>query len=101
MLARYVLSMRRASRCSTARLDLSIYRYSTTCYYEDIYIQGGNFLDDLRKSMGTTAFWRAMRDYVAANRYKLAATKTLLATIDNHTTLNFTARYHSRFPRIY
>ena len=36
-----------------------------------------------------------------ANRYKLAATKTLLATIDNHTTLNFTARYHSRFPRIY
>jgi hypothetical protein len=101
MLARYVLSMRRASRCSTARLDLSIYQYSTACYYEDIYIQGGNFLDDLRKSMGTTAFWRAMRDYVAANRYKLVATKTLLATIDNHTTLNFTARYHSRFPRIY
>ena len=67
--------MRRASRCSTARLDLSIYRYSTSCYYEDVYIQGGNFLDDIRKSMGSTTFFRAIRDYVAANRYKLAATR--------------------------
>ena len=101
MLARNVLSMRRASRCSTARLDLSIYRYSTACYYEDIYIQGGNFLDDLRKSMGTTAYWKAIRDYVTAERYKLASTKTLLATLDGHTSLSFTSRYHSRFPRLY
>ena len=100
-LARYVLSDRRASRCATARLDLSIYRYSTSCYYEDIYIQGGNFLDDVRKSMGTTNFFRALRDYVAANRYKLAATKTLLDTLDHHTTLNLVPRYHPRFPRLY
>jgi hypothetical protein len=96
-----VLSLRRASRCSTARLDLSIYRYSTACYYEDIYIQGGNFLDDLRRSMGSTAYWKALRDYVAAGRYKLVSTKTLLSTIDNHTSLSFTSRYHSRFPRLY
>jgi hypothetical protein len=101
MLARYVLSLRRASRCSTARLDLSIYRYSTACYYEDIYIQGGNFLDDLRRSMGSTAYWKALRDYVAAGRYRLVSTKTLLSTIDNHTSLSFTSRYHSRFPRLY
>jgi hypothetical protein len=101
MLARYVLSMRRASRCSTARLDLSIYRYSTACYYEDIYIQGGNFLDDLRRSMGSTAYWKALRDYVAAERYKLVSTKTLLSTIDSHTSLSFTSRYHARFPRLY
>jgi hypothetical protein len=100
-LARYVLHQRRASRCSTARLDLSIYRYSSTCYYEDIYIQGGNFVDDLRRSMGSTAFWRAMRDYVAAYRYKLVSTKTLLTTIDNHTRLVFAPRYHTRFPRLY
>ena len=96
-----MLSDRRASRCATARLDLSIYRYSTSCYYEDIYIQGGNFLDDIRKSMGTTTFFRALRDYVAANRYKLAATKTLLDTLDNHTSLNLVPRYHPRFPRLY
>ena len=53
-LARNVLGQRRASRCSTARLDLSIYKYSSACYYEVVYIQGGNFLDDLRKRMGNT-----------------------------------------------
>ena len=51
--------------------------------------------------MGTTNFFRALRDYVTVNRYKLAATKTLLATIDNHTSLNFAPRYHPRFPRLY
>ncbi|HSL34923.1 MAG TPA: hypothetical protein VK871_14820 [Candidatus Limnocylindrales bacterium] len=101
MLARYVLGQRRASRCSTARLDLSIYRYSSACYYEIIYIQGGNFLDDIRKDMGTTAYWRAIRDYAAANRFKLAATKTLLETLDDHTTLNLAKRYGSRFPSLY
>ncbi|MFL5750275.1 MAG: hypothetical protein ACJ767_06665 [Chloroflexota bacterium] len=100
-MARYVLSQRRASRCSTARLDLSIYRYSTACYYEDIYIQGGNFLDDIRKTMGSTAFWNAIRDYVAANRFKLTTTKTLLDTLDNHTTKNLVPRYEPRFPRLY
>jgi hypothetical protein len=100
-LARYVLSMRRASRCSTARLDLSIYRYSSACYYEDIYIQGGNFLDDIRRRMGSTAYWRALRDYVAANRFKLVSTKTLLNTLDSHTPLNLVPRYAPRFPRLY
>ncbi len=51
-LARYVLGQQRASRCSTARLDLSIYRTRSACYYEIVYIQGGNFLDDLRRTMG-------------------------------------------------
>ncbi len=100
-LARNVLGQRRASRCSTARLDLSIYRYSSTCYYEVIYIQGGNFLDDLRKKMGNTAFWSGMRAYVAANRFKLAPTKTLLDTLDDHTSLNLVPRFHPRFPRLY
>jgi hypothetical protein len=100
-LARYVLSMRRASRCSTARLDLSIYRYSSACYYEVVYIQGGNFLDDLRRRMGSTAFWRGLRAYIANNRFKIAATKTLLDTLDDATPLDLVPRYAPRFPRIY
>jgi hypothetical protein len=100
-LARYVLSMRRGSRCATARLDLSIYRYSSACYYEVIYIQGGNFLDDLRRRMGSTAFWRGIRTYIADNRFKVAATKTLLQTLDDATPLDLVARYHPRFPRLY
>jgi hypothetical protein len=100
-LARYVLGQRRASRCSTARLDLSIYKYSSACYYEVVYIQGGNFIHDLRTRMGYTAFWRGMRAYIAANRFELAPTKTLLDTLDNHTTLDLVPRFRPRFPRLY
>ena len=99
--ARYGLGLRRASRCSTARLDLTIYQYSSACYYEDIYIQGGNFLDDLRRRMGPTAFWAGIRDYLATNRFKLAGTKTLLDTLDAHTPLDLVPRYHPRFPKLY
>jgi hypothetical protein len=100
-LARYVLGQRRSSRCSTARLDLSIYRYSSACYYEIIYIQGGNFLDDIRRRMGNTAFWAGLRDYVASNRFALTRTKTLLDTLDAHTPLNLVPRFEPRFPRLY
>jgi hypothetical protein len=101
MVARNVLGLRRSSRCSTARLDLTIYQYSSGCYYEVIYIQGGNLLDDLRRSMGTTAYWNAIRGYLAANRFGLSTTERLLAAIDAGTALDFRARYHSRFPSIY
>lgn len=100
-LARYTLGSKRASRCSTARLDLTIYSYSSACYYETIYIQGGNFLDDLRSRMGSTAFWKALRAYVSANRYGMATTKSLLDTLDAHTSLNLVPRYEPRFPRLY
>jgi hypothetical protein len=100
-LARNVLGQRRASRCSTARLDLSIYKYSSACYYEIIYIQGGNFLDDLRKRMGNAAFWSGIRAYIAENRFKLAPTKTLLDTLDDHTTQDLVPRFEPRFPRLY
>jgi hypothetical protein len=100
-LARYALGLRRGSRCSTARLDLSIYRYSSSCYYEVVYIQGGNFLDDLRRRMGSTAFWRGLRAYVAANRWKTAPTKRLLDTLDDATSLDLVPRFEPRFPRLY
>ena len=100
-LARYVLGQRRASRCSTARLDLSIYRYSTACYYEIVYIQGGNFIDDLRKTMGSTAFWRGLRAYVDASRWGIAPTKRLLEVLDDNTSKNLVPRYEPRFPRLY
>lgn len=100
-LARYALSLRRSSRCATGRLDLSIYRYSSTCYYETVYIQGGNFLDDLRRRMGSTAFWKGLRGYVAANRFGLTTTKQLLDALDAATPLDLVPRFAPRFPRIY
>ncbi len=51
--------------------------------------------------MGNTAFWSGIRDYLAENRFKLAPTKTLLDTLDDHTTLNLVPRFEPRFPRLY
>ncbi len=99
--ARYALGLRRASSCATARLDLSIYRYSSACYYEVVYIQGGNFLDDLRRTMGPSAFWAGVHDYLAKYRFRMATTKNLLDTLDAHTPLNLVPRYHPRFPGNY
>jgi hypothetical protein len=100
-MTRHVLGTRRASRCRTSRLDLSIYRYSSACYYEVVYIQGGNFINDLRVRMGPTPFWEGVRAYIAENRFKIAPTKTLLETLDAHTTLDLVPRFEPRFPRLY
>jgi hypothetical protein len=100
--ARYVLSLRRASRCATARLDLRIYDYSAACYYEDIYIQGGNLLNTARARMGSTAFWAALRGYVTTNRFRIATTSTLLDALDAATPIDLGATlFGPRFPRIY
>jgi hypothetical protein len=101
MVARYITGMRRSSACSTARLDLTIYRYSKGCYYEDIYIQGGNLLDDARKAMGTTRFFAALRGYIDAHRFGIVRTRTLLDALDAATSLNMAARWAPRFPSLY
>ena len=80
--------MRRASRCATSTLDRSIYEYTSACYYETVYIQGGNLLDDTRKRMGSAAFWTALRGFIAANRYGVAGTVSLLDALDAATTLD-------------
>ncbi|HEV7603525.1 MAG TPA: hypothetical protein VGO15_01060, partial [Candidatus Limnocylindrales bacterium] len=100
--ARYVLNLRRGSGCATARLDLRIYDYSAACYYEDIYIQGGNLLDVARRRMGTAAFWTALRGYVSANRFRIVTTSTLLDALDAATPIDLrTTLFRARFPRIY
>jgi aminopeptidase N len=99
--ARHVLGLRRASRCATAPLDRSIYRYGTTCYYEQVYIQGGNLIDDARRKMGSTAFWGAVRGYLADHRWGLSHTKTLLEALDDATTLSLRSWWGSRFPTLY
>jgi hypothetical protein len=100
--ARSVLGIHRGSRCPTGRLDRSIYDYSARCYYETVYIQGGNLLDDARELMGDEAFWTALRGYVEANRHRLVSTATLLRALDDATPLDLAGLlFAARFPRIY
>jgi len=98
---RYVLSSRRASTCSNRELDHTIYYYSSSCYFEAIYIQGGNLLNSARTRMGSSAFWAALRGYLADNRYKLVGTDTLLDALDDGTSLNLSQLFRPRFPGLY
>ena len=100
-LARHVLGMRRASQCSANRLDLSIYGYSAACYYEQVYVQGGNLIDDLRRKMGDAAFWRAMRTYLDEHRLGIAGRRSLLDTLDGGTPLDLRPIIAPRFPSWY
>jgi hypothetical protein len=100
-LAREITRTRRGSRCSTGLLDRSIYSYSSACYYEIVYIQGGNLLNEARRRMGSTAFWSALRKYVVAHRFGLTGTSTLLKTLDNGTPVDLSKLFRPRFPKYY
>jgi hypothetical protein len=101
-LARYVLGQRRASACSARRLDRSIYDYSSACYYEVVYIQGGNLIDDVRRRIGNDRFWPALRRYVAAHRFGVVHERTLLDALDAATPLDLRATmFERRFPSRY
>jgi aminopeptidase N len=101
MVARFVTGTRRGSRCPKGTLDGSIYDYSSTCYYERIYIQGGNLLDRARQRIGTATYFAALRGYLADHRWGLVHTRTLLDALDAATPLDMASRWRSRFPSLY
>lgn len=101
-LARSILGTQRSSRCPSRPLDWSIYDYTARCYFEIVYIQGGNILDRARELMGNDVFWTALRGYVEANRYQLVTTQSLLTALDDATELDLVGMlFAARFPRIY
>ncbi len=100
-MARYVTSLQRGSRCPVGRLDRSIYRYTARCYYEKVYIQGGNLLDDARRVMGSSAFWTALRGYIDDHRHGLSTNATLLRALDDGTPKDLDALlFGDRFPSV-
>jgi hypothetical protein len=101
MLARTVLGTLRSSGCAKDDLDGKITEYSSSCYYETIYIQGGNTLDRYRGKMGTTLFWNTLGDYVDANRHKFGGTKELLDTLLDASPVDFSSNLRDRFPTLY
>ena len=101
MIARTTLNERRAPRCAENRLDLDITRYTGACYYEVVYIQGGNWLNDLRRAMGNDAFWGGLRDYLEERRFELGSIRELLDTLDAATPIDVRARAEPFFPGVY
>ena len=91
----------RGSNCATRRLDLSMYAYTPSCYYEQIYVQGSAFLNTLRKDMGSTAFWGVVRDFWHTHEYQIVTTKQLLDAFKAKAGNWVLPRYHARFPSLY
>jgi hypothetical protein len=82
-------------------LDRTILSYTRTCYYEVVLVQGGRLLDDVRRRMGTKAFWKAMGGYLEANRYGLGGTRQLLDALQAGTSADLTQLLRPRFPSLY
>ena len=101
LLARSVLGTLRGSSCASDALDRAITGYSAACYYEKIYIQGGNVLNSLRAKMGTTRFWNALAGYVQANRNRLGGSKQLLDALRAASPVDLMPTLRARFPSLY
>jgi hypothetical protein len=99
--ARTVLGLQRGSRCDGEPLDRSISDYSRACYFEVVYIQGGNVLDDIRKRIGTDTFWAAIRGYLEANRFGLAGTHQLLEALRAASPVDLLPTLQARFPSLF
>jgi hypothetical protein len=91
----------RDTGCPKRRLDLSIYRYSEACYFGQIYVHGADLLQRVRRAMDTGEYWRAVRAYVAANRFAIGSTREFLDTLQAHTTRDLQPILAPWFPSLY
>ena len=100
-MARTHIHLFRGSQCASDRFDRTIYDYSRSCYYEVIYIQGGDFLNQLRRDMGNSNFWGALRRYYADEKFLISSDRKLLEALRSAAGDWVLPRYHARFPSLY
>ena len=99
--ARYVLGMRRASRCATATLDRSIYRYARPATTSGLHPGRQPARQCAQERMGSTPFWAAAARLHRGPPLGPVHTRTLLDALDAATPLNLGSRWGSRFPTLY
>jgi hypothetical protein len=103
LLARTALDSFRATRCSATALDRTIARYPGRCYYEVVYVQGGQLLDSVRVRLGANRFWKALAGFVEAHRFGIAETRDLLDALEAAAPNGVSLRplFRARFPSLY
>lgn len=99
-LTRDVLHSFRTSRCAQVRLDGSVYYYSAKCYFEDVYVQGANYLRKYRTEVGSTAFWKGLSAFYRDHKFQISGTRTLLDYLDRASGYD-SQRHAKRFPSLY
>ena len=90
----------RVSKCAERNLDGGVYDYGSTCYYETIYVQGADYLNDYRDRVGDEAFWAGLRAYYDKFRFGLGGTFELLQTLDEQAGESG-GGHELRFPSLY
>jgi hypothetical protein len=91
----------RSTGCPMKRLDLSIYRYSTSCYFGQIYLHGADLLRKVRREMSTGEYFEGLRDYVADHYFEIGSTEVFLRTLQEHTNRDLEPLLAPWFPSLY
>jgi len=91
----------RTSKCPLATLDSTIYEYSSSCYYEVIYVQGDSYLDAYRLRVGDSAFWAGVQSYYQTYGFSITGIRQLLDILDEAAPPELAGGHAERFPRTY
>ena len=71
-------------------VDSSVYDFATFRGYVDaVYLNGANFLEDIRTRIGDDAFFAFLKDYAARYSYGRATTAGFFAVLREHTNRDF------------
>ena len=100
-LGQVVSGIWRDTGCPMKRLDLSIYHYSATCYFGQIYVHGADLLQRARQKMDAGEYWAGLREYVADNRFAIGSTEAFLAALQAATAVNLEPLLAPWFPSLY
>jgi aminopeptidase N len=66
-------------------VDSSVYEFATfRAYVNAVYLNGANFLDDVRNRVGDDAFFAFLRDYAASYSRGRATTSDFFAVLRRH-----------------
>ncbi len=78
-------------------VDSNVYDFATfRAYVDAVYLNGANFLDDLRSRIGDQAFFSFLEDYAASYAHGHATGQDFFALLRRHTSRDFSdivARY--------
>jgi hypothetical protein len=83
-------------------VDSSVYDFATfRAYVNAVYLNGANFLDDLRSRMGDEAFFAFLQDYAASYSHSHATARDFFAVLRRHTNRDLTDIVQTYFQHSY
>ena len=89
------------SSCAQDYLDREVYGYAKSCYYQTLYVQGDDYIQNYRLAVGEDAFWTGLRQYYADYSFKIGGTRQLFIELDgasNDANSDHSDRFPSLFP---